>query len=144
MGWAFTNGLGYQGSMPSQAISKTQKMVLDASLLNTQHYKVLIKGQWSNPGKEVEPSHTPRCSSYWKGSLKVCPWLWLANLLYLYIYPASQCEKDVTQSQFLKLSLTSFEFRVFLLLNWLPYQGQRAQFALLSTHSWRKNNDVKG
>ena len=26
-------------------ISKTQKMVLDASLLNTQHYKVQIKGK---------------------------------------------------------------------------------------------------
>ena len=25
----------------------------------------------SNPGKEVEPSSTPRCSSYWKRSLRV-------------------------------------------------------------------------
>ena len=28
-----------------------KKMVLDAALLNTQHYKVGIKGRWSNPGK---------------------------------------------------------------------------------------------
>ena len=30
-------------------------MVLDASLLNTQYYKVQIKGKWSNPGKKVAP-----------------------------------------------------------------------------------------
>ena len=36
----FTNGLGDLGSTPGQVIPKTQKMVLDASLLNTQHSKV--------------------------------------------------------------------------------------------------------
>ena len=33
------------GSFPRRVISKTQKLVLDASLLNTQHYKVWIKGK---------------------------------------------------------------------------------------------------
>ena len=33
------------GSVPGRVILKTQKMVLDASLLNTQHYKVRIKGK---------------------------------------------------------------------------------------------------
>ena len=33
------------GSIPGWVISKTQKMVLDAALLNTQHYKVGIKGK---------------------------------------------------------------------------------------------------
>ena len=41
----FANGLGDLGSIPGQVIPKTQKMVLDASLLNTQHYKVRIKGK---------------------------------------------------------------------------------------------------
>ena len=27
--------------------------------------------KWRNPGKGVEPSPTPWCSSYWKGSLRV-------------------------------------------------------------------------
>ena len=36
----FANGQGDLGSIP-----KTQKMVLDASLLSTQHYKVRIKGK---------------------------------------------------------------------------------------------------
>ena len=41
----FTNGAGDLGSIPGQVIPKTQRMVLDASLLNTQQYKVRIKGK---------------------------------------------------------------------------------------------------
>ena len=65
----FANGLGDLGSIPSRVIPKTQKMVLDASLLNTQHYGSRVK--WSNPGKGVAPSPTPWCSSNRKGSLQV-------------------------------------------------------------------------
>ena len=66
-----TNGMGDQGSIPGQVILKTQKMVLDATLLNAQYYEVQIKVKWSNPGKGVEPTPTPRHCSYWKGSLRV-------------------------------------------------------------------------
>ena len=41
----FANGPEYVGSIPGRVIPKTQKMVLDASLLNTQHYKVRIKSK---------------------------------------------------------------------------------------------------
>ena len=41
----FANGPGDLGSIPGRVVPKTQKMVLDASLLNTQHYKVRIKGK---------------------------------------------------------------------------------------------------
>ena len=41
----FANGPRDLGSIPVWVIPKTQKMVLDASLLNTQHYKVRIKGK---------------------------------------------------------------------------------------------------
>ena len=41
----FANGPGDLGSVPGRVIPKTQKMVLDASLLYTQHYKVRIKGK---------------------------------------------------------------------------------------------------
>ena len=44
MSW-FANGPGDQGSIPSHVITKTLKMVLDTSLLNTQQYKVRIKGK---------------------------------------------------------------------------------------------------
>ena len=58
----FANGPGGWGSIPGRAIPKTQKMVFDAALLNTQQYEVKVK--WSNPGNRLTPSPTPRCSSY--------------------------------------------------------------------------------
>ena len=45
MSRVFTNDLGDRGSIPGQVIPKTQKMVLNAALLNTQHYKVQVKGK---------------------------------------------------------------------------------------------------
>ena len=45
MSRVFTNGRGYRGSIPGRVTPKTQKMVLDTALLNTQHYKVRIKGK---------------------------------------------------------------------------------------------------
>ncbi len=41
----FVNGPGDLGSIPGRVIPKILKMVLDATLLNTQHYKVRIKGK---------------------------------------------------------------------------------------------------
>ena len=45
MSRVFANGLGDGSSIPGRVIPKTQKMVLDATLLNTQNYKVRIKGK---------------------------------------------------------------------------------------------------
>ena len=45
MGRVFANGSGDQGSIPGWVIPKTQKMVLDTSLLNSRHYKACIKGK---------------------------------------------------------------------------------------------------
>ena len=39
----FANDLGDRGSIPGRVIPKTQKIVLDATLLCTQHYKARIK-----------------------------------------------------------------------------------------------------
>ena len=41
----FASGPGDLGSVPGRVIPKTQKMVLDASLLNTQRYKVRVKSK---------------------------------------------------------------------------------------------------
>ena len=41
----FANVPGDLGSILGRVIPKTQKMVFDASLLNTQHDKVRIKGK---------------------------------------------------------------------------------------------------
>ena len=45
VGRVFANGSGDLGSSPGQVIPKTLKMVFDVSLLNTQQYKVRIKGK---------------------------------------------------------------------------------------------------
>ena len=44
------------GFHPRLSHTKDSKMVLDTSLLNTQHYKVRIKSKWSHPGDGVAPS----------------------------------------------------------------------------------------
>ena len=45
VGRVFTNGSLGRGSILGRVITKTFKMVLDTSLLNTQPYKVRIKGK---------------------------------------------------------------------------------------------------
>ena len=77
MSRVFAYGPGDWGSIPGKVIPKTQKMVLDASLLNTQYYKV-----WSNPGNGVALFPTSQCSSYCKGSL----WVTLDEGRRLYFY----------------------------------------------------------
>ena len=54
-GRVFANDLGALGSIPGCVIPKTLKMVLDTSLLNTQQYKVRIKGK-------VEQSREKSCT----------------------------------------------------------------------------------
>ena len=41
----FANGPIDLGSIPGRVTPRTQKMVLDTAFLNTQHYKVWIKGK---------------------------------------------------------------------------------------------------
>ena len=45
MSRVLANGLRKQGSVLGRVIPKTEKMVLGAALLNTQHYKARIKGK---------------------------------------------------------------------------------------------------
>ena len=45
VGRVFANSQGDLGSIPGHVIPKTLKMVLDTFLLNTQQYKVHIKGK---------------------------------------------------------------------------------------------------
>ena len=53
VGKMFTKGLWGRGSIPGWVIQKTQKMVLDTSLLNTQDYKVLFKSKVEQYGVEA-------------------------------------------------------------------------------------------
>ena len=45
VGREFANGPGDPSSIPHRVIPKTLKMVVDTTLLNTQQYKVCIKGK---------------------------------------------------------------------------------------------------
>ena len=64
MSRVFANGPGDRGSIQCRVISKTQKMVLAAAVLNTQHYKVRIKCKVEQFRERVASSPTPWCSSY--------------------------------------------------------------------------------
>ena len=57
VGRVFANGPGDLGSIPGRVIPKTLKMVLDTYLLNTQQYKVRIKGKVE---KSREKSSSPQ------------------------------------------------------------------------------------
>ena len=54
-----------------ESYQRLKKMVLDASLLNTQYYEVRIKGKAEQSREGGEPSPTPWCSSYRKVSPRV-------------------------------------------------------------------------
>ena len=56
MSRVFTNNPEDRGLNPGRVIPKTQKMVLDAALLNTQHYKVRIKGK-ADQSREWRSAH---------------------------------------------------------------------------------------
>ena len=87
----FTCGLEDWGPISGWVIPKSQWMILDASLLNTQNYKAWIKGKWSNPGTGVAPFFTSRCISYWKGSLRVALNYGRQLNIYIYIYSVCVC-----------------------------------------------------
>ena len=83
----FTNGSRNWGSILGQVISKTQKMVLDGYLFNTQHCKVQIISKWSNSKKGLVPSPTPQFCSYWIGSLWIAPDYGLSKtMLFVYLF----------------------------------------------------------
>ena len=86
MSRVFANGPGDLGSIPGRVIPKTQKMVLDSALLNTQHYKVRIKGkvEQSREWSSVPPLHLGIVAIE-KGAFG-SPSTKLANFTFYYIY----------------------------------------------------------
>ena len=79
----FANGLGNLGSIPGRVIPKTLEMVLDASLLNTQHYKERIKGkvEKSRERSSALPQHLSVVAIE-KGAFR-SPSIMVANFTYL-------------------------------------------------------------
>ena len=67
----FAKGPGDWDSVPDRVISKTQKWYLMPPCLTLSIIRYWSRVKWGNPGKGVVPFPTPRCSGYWKGSLRV-------------------------------------------------------------------------
>ena len=85
MSGVFANGPGDWSSIPGQVIPKTQKMVVDATLLSTQQYKVRIKGKVEQSrGRSNPPLHL--------GAVAIgkrpfgSPLTKVAKYIYIYIY----------------------------------------------------------
>ena len=60
-----------RGSTPGRVIPRTLKLYLLPPCLTLIIIRYASRVKWSNPGKGVARSSTSRCSSYWKGSLRV-------------------------------------------------------------------------
>ena len=66
-------------------VESYQKMVLVASLLNIQHHKVWIKGEWNYPGKGVASSQNLCVLAIKKGTFGLLSTT-VYQLIYIYIY----------------------------------------------------------
>ena len=70
VGRVSVNGLGALHSIPSWIKPKSQMKLIPPCFT----YSIIRYGStlnWSNLWKEVAPSPTPQCSSYWKGSYRI-------------------------------------------------------------------------
>ena len=97
VGRVFANGPGDLDSIPGRVIPKTLKMILDTSVLNTEQYKVRIKGKVEQSRERSSASPTPRRSSYRKGRLLVV--LDYGHQLYKFSY--SLIVKNISISSYL-------------------------------------------
>ena len=71
VGRVFVNGPGDLGSIPGRVIPKTLNWYLIPPCLTISNIRYVSRVKWINLGNGVTSSPTPRCSSYWKGSLLV-------------------------------------------------------------------------
>ena len=65
-GRVFVNGPEDWGSISGRVIPKTKWYLISPCIV-----RYVSRVKWSNRGKGVALFHTPRCSSYWKGSFRV-------------------------------------------------------------------------
>ena len=59
--------------------------------LTLSNIRCVSRVNWSNPGKGVVPSSTPRCSSYWRGSF----WVALDYSRQLFFFTYIWCRKKI-------------------------------------------------
>ena len=54
-----------------ESYQRLKKWYLLPPRLTLSFIRYVSRVKWSKPGKRVVPSPTPRCSTYWKGSLQI-------------------------------------------------------------------------
>ena len=82
---------GRPGFHPRSGHTKDlKKCYLIPPCLTVSIIRYISRVKWSNPGKGVAPSPTPRCFCYWKGSLRVAL-DYSCQLYYLYCHPQTVC-----------------------------------------------------
>ena len=71
--WIECSPIAWETGVQSQVKSyqTLKKWFLTSHCLTLSITRYLSRVKWSNPGKVVVPFPTLRCSSYWKGSLRV-------------------------------------------------------------------------
>ena len=82
----FDNGPENLGSIPGRVIPKTLKMVVDTSLLNTQQYKVRVKGKEEQSREWSSVSLHLGIVAFEKGAFS-SPSTMVINFTYWHIYP---------------------------------------------------------
>ena len=100
----FANGLEDLGSIPGRIIQNTLKWFLMPPRLTFSDIRYVSRVKWSNPGKGIVPSPTPRCSSYWKGSLLVALYDYGRQLYFtfnIYLFLTFSVFRQLSSSLFL-------------------------------------------
>ena len=99
----FDCGPGDRGSISGWVILK--KWYLIPPCLTLSIIRFVSRVKWSNTGKGVASSSTPRCSSYWKGSFRLA--LDYGRKIHFYIYKPTKTadHSDIFSNNALKRSL---------------------------------------
>ena len=87
---------GFQSQIESY--QRLKKLFLMPPCLTLCIIRYESRANWSNPGKGVAPFTTPRCGSFWKGSLWVTPWLRSSTLLFFLFL--EQFSEDIIDNLF--------------------------------------------
>ena len=116
-------------SIPDWVIPKTQTVVLDASLLNTQHYKIHIKGKVEQSKESSSALPLPQGivaikmgAFCWRSTTvanftniynKIQPWMTYKDWYAIKHKPTSQPSKGNSLMEILRLGTSSWAKRVF-------------------------------
>ena len=135
----FDNGPGEWGSIPDKNISKIPKTVLDATLLNTQHYDAGTNGMWRKTEKGKVPFSTSQ-----KGSFPVTLDYGRLTDIYIYIYNVLSMNKFPTNIFFINRSfLKTKDTRIF--SRWNNLKSRQILLVIIyhqNPHQWNFVNRI--